>query len=472
MTPKDLSFELEPSDTDGLAVIVRRFQVDELPGTRERFATEPYLRSHLTSSSGWISTRPRWICARLLSISPGQGMTWEKVLEIIQGPMKKLLKELACRDLPVLEFYGTLFRDEECRKAVWKIKSKPAAWIAELRNSVQALAQTLGLWVRGLAEPRDEVHIILRGRHRDSGKLPQPPTDRSDFRVTLHKLGFKRRFELGTGQTEPFGTIVSINFGSSSHVTSGGSVMAEFSSFVLNEREFPQLHLPLRTANGPDISNGSSSARPPIVELHESTTFPLDSDIQVAEAASLQEAALAAAPDNAAAAWAVGQRRSLMFSESVVLLKVTRDPGREYLKLLETCSELQTCREDLEAAGKNCMLRSGAKAFVHPWQYDAAMAAVDMRQGLTPQHVLVSQDLEETVMKVIQRIPCTAKVRVRSRTTVPSGLASEAIRLGIPLGVERTFINIHVPSSLRSSVSAHQVASTTDAHRGRNPRRA
>merc|ERR1711920_995119 len=90
-------------------------------------------------------------------------------------------------------------------------------------------------------------------------------------------------------------------------------------------------------------------------------------------------------------------------------------------------------------------------AFVHPEQYDAARKAAELRGGLIPQHLLVSQDHEANVMNVIRRIPCNFKVSVRRRATVPVGLASEAASSGMKLTVERTFIHVDIPSSLRSS---------------------
>jgi len=128
---------------------------------------------------------------------------------------------------------------------------------------------------------------------------------------------------------------------------------------------------------------------------------------------------------------------------------------------------------DLESAGKSFQLPSGAKAFVHPGQHAAAMKAAELRGGLVSQHVLVSQDHEAAVVKVIQRIPCNSKVRVQRKTTVPSGLASEAASSGMTIKIERTFIRVEVPSSLRSSASGKPcVASTSEAHNCRNPRRA
>lgn len=471
VTLKDISFDLKPSDTDGLAVLVDRLQIDQLPKTRQHFLAEPYLRRHVRNGNGWIDIWPNWIVARLLSICLGPDMDENDALEKINGPIGQELKRLACRDLPVLEFYGTPLKGSENRRPVWKIKSKPAAWIAELRQEIRVLAGRLGFTVQGLIEPENEVHICIRGRYENSGNDPALPATRSDFCMTFHKVGFRRRFEYGTGQSEQFGSMLSVNFGTSAYVTSGGSRHIQFLSDITDNREFPSAS----DANRPIINNvdrlaASMAAQPPILELHESTTFPLESDVEVAEAASLREADRVAAPHNARVCREVAQSR--LSTEPLVLLKVSRDPD-VYHKELGTCAELQKCREDLEAAGKNFQLPSGAKSFVHPWQHDAALKAAELKGGLNEQHVLVSKDHEADVMKVIQRIPCNSKVRVRRRTWVPLGLASEAASSAMKLTVNRTFIHIDVPSSLRSSVSGQAcVASTTEAHNGKNPRRA
>ena len=127
MTLKDISFDLKPSDIDGLADLVDRFQVDQHARTRQRFLEQPYLRQLVTDSHGWIDIWPDWIVARLLTIVLGSCMDENDALAKIHGPIEMELKLLACRELPVLEFHGAPFKGTECGRPVWKIKSKPAA---------------------------------------------------------------------------------------------------------------------------------------------------------------------------------------------------------------------------------------------------------------------------------------------------------------------------------------------------------
>merc|ERR1712224_1089672 len=112
--------------------------------------------------------------------------------------------------------------------------------------------------------------------------------------------------------------------------------------------------------------------------------------------------------------------------------------------------------EDLLSAGKHFELPSGAKAFVRPEQYDAARKEAELRRGLTPQHVLVSQDYEKLVTEVIQCLPCKSKVRVQAKAKVPTGLASEAVYSGLKVKIDRTFIHIEIESSLRPTASGKE----------------
>lgn len=149
----------------------------------------------------------------------------------------------------------------------------------------------------------------------------------------------------------------------------------------------------------------------------------------------------------------------------MVLIKVSRDV-KEYHMKLDNCAELLRYRQDLADAGKNFKLVSGAKCFVRPDQYDAVLKAVSDQslKNLGCRHLLVSQDYEKVVTNVIESITCNSKVHWQSRMDVEISASF--------LKVQRIFIHIDVESSLRSSSGGRPyVASSTEAHRGRNPRR-
>mmetsp|Transcript_15270 Transcript_15270/g.29536 ORF Transcript_15270/g.29536 Transcript_15270/m.29536 type:complete len:306 (-) Transcript_15270:784-1701(-) len=290
----------------------------------------------------------------------------------INGPLQERVKRLTCRDLPKLEFVGILSEGRECGLPVLRTKSKPVVWIAEIRREVGALAANLRFQVQGLVEPEDEVHITIRGRYRNSGGNPGRTSDRSDFFVTFDKLGFRRRYEFGTGMSEPFGALHYVNFGMPDYLTSGGPRHMPFVSNLLDVSEWPSLSTPSTSANparmrrtrrainaGMDVS--SMPAEPPVLELHESTSFPLESDMEVALAASLREADLAALPENAPVIQGVFQHAHA-FSDFVWLLKLKRDP-QEFHSMLDTCDELQKCREDLRAAEKELLSAKWRQGF-------------------------------------------------------------------------------------------------------------
>lgn len=214
----------------------------------------------------------------------------------IKGPIAQRLSCLACWDLPTLEFTATLHKGNECGNPIWKVKSLPSTWVAEIRREVRALAEGLGFEVQGLIEPEDEVHITIRGRWKNSAMCPAPPQDQSNFHMTFHKLGFRRRFELGTGRSESFGGTLAVNFGVSTHVTRGGPSVRDID--IADDVAWPPLSRrdpPIRARAPP----ASVAGQPSILMLAEGTHLPLDDDTEVAVAASLLEADLAAAPHNA-----------------------------------------------------------------------------------------------------------------------------------------------------------------------------
>merc|ERR1712190_399305 len=143
----------------------------------------------------------------------------------------------------------------------------------------------------------------------------------------------------------------------------------------------------------------------------------------------------------------------------VILLKYKRDPA-EFHELLLTCPELQPYRDALKECGIPLELEGGAKVFVSPNKYEGLLNHLHYF-GSQPHgsHVLVDEHLVETVQLVVQRLPRDAKVR--------RGLQEE-----LPLvTTEHTFINVHLPSSLRSEpIDGPRTASTTDAHGLQNPR--
>jgi hypothetical protein len=212
----------------------------------------------------------------------------------------------------------------------------------------------------------------------------------------------------------------------------------------------------------------ASSRVTSLVPLHESTTLPLDSDLEVGIAASLYEAEQAAIRGHV-----ISYAQISASTEPLVLLTVERDP-REFHKKLETCLELKCYRDNLESAGKNFVTQSGGYIFVRPEQYETALEVISL-YGVTmsPHHILVAQEYEKIVLTVIGKLRSNLKVRILTSKTVPVAMASWLTSSGIELHVSRTFLQCKITSSIRSTpISSNVVASTTDAHGGKNPRRA
>lgn len=463
MALKDFSLDLRPSQVDGLVPPMNAFGVVQKPWyTWQHYLEEPHLRHHI--HPGCMNVWPKWICARLLSIALPLGMNEKEATQKVAGHIKSELMGIADRDLPHLVFHGNL---ESRGEEAW-ITSKPAAWIAKVRRDMRERAETLGFCVGALDEPDDQVRIIIRrpykGAHQ-SGISNSYVFGRNDMKITFDKIGLRIRKRFGLGTSDPFGATLCINFGKSGCVTPSGP--SEFKG--LDVDEWPSLTLRTSPNDGNNRIVASDNETPQnrmILELHESTVLPLSSDVEVAQAASLREADLAARSVTASISWRISRNRS----PYVVLLKVSRDPDEHHRKL-GTCPELQQCREQLKNAGKQFQLSEGSYIFVSPDWYDCVLKAVELNEmRLFPQHLIVSQELEKLVRRVIGGLPCNSKTKCRSTSRIPLGLPSEALCTNIT--ISHTFINVDVPSSIDLSASRNgAVASTSEVHNVPNPRR-
>jgi len=87
-------------------------------------------------------------------------------------------------------------------------------------------------------------------------------------------------------------------------------------------------------------------------------------------------------------------------SEKVFLSKLNRIP-RELLKEFAEGASLRPCRDALLAEGFEWRLGSGAMMFVHPWQFNRAMAVLGNTE-LHPDHVVFTQSVEYLVAEVLE----------------------------------------------------------------------
>jgi len=144
----------------------------------------------------------------------------------------------------------------------------------------------------------------------------------------------------------------------------------------------------------------------------------------------------------------------------VYLLEFARSPKQFYTALMDG-PDLQPCRHALELERYSPLLHNGAKIFVHPEQYMDVLNAVKSL-NLKARHVIIAADFEANMNDALRNI-CLG-VCEKSRGTLPPA----------PAVVSRTFIEVHIASSLRSLPNQTVVVSTTDARPrcNGNPRRA
>merc|ERR1712241_733842 len=109
----------------------------------------------------------------------------------------------------------------------------------------------------------------------------------------------------------------------------------------------------------------------------------------------------------------------------------------------------------LQHASLPIELTNVAKMLVHPWQYQPAIDACKLyKQQLHRQHVVADPMLVPYIEQLIQDIPKSEKIYHRGNTTMPLGAASSIAQMGLEAVVEKTFIAIKVPCSLRSTTES------------------
>lgn len=147
----------------------------------------------------------------------------------------------------------------------------------------------------------------------------------------------------------------------------------------------------------------------------------------------------------------------------VVLLKFSRRP-RSFTEALLQAPELADCIEALQSHGFCAELQCGAKIFVRPEHYSATLEAIRLGGWkLFPNHVVTEVYLEQVVLGIVEKLPWRASVHPRGSHVVPLGFATSAAEHEGNIQVARTFVQVRLPTSLRSeSHSGPRTASTTD----------
>mmetsp|Transcript_29 Transcript_29/g.70 ORF Transcript_29/g.70 Transcript_29/m.70 type:complete len:894 (-) Transcript_29:155-2836(-) len=143
--------------------------------------------------------------------------------------------------------------------------------------------------------------------------------------------------------------------------------------------------------------------------------------------------------------------------------------------------ELAECRDALQGAGLRVELHCGAHIFVRPEYYKVLMGKLES-YDLKPRHVVVAPEFEENLTAAIRSLPSKEQTRPKgdrvelrihtggaasSGNPNPQAFPESSVNVEGIYEVQRTFIQISVPSSLYSGPSsAMKTASTGDA----NPR--
>jgi len=175
-------------------------------------------------------------------------------------------------------------------------------------------------------------------------------------------------------------------------------------------------------------------------------------DLETALEASVQEADARAAAVNGPLSNAI--LRSRLVPDLVVLLEVDRTLNTLRHALLAG-DELANVRDALVSHGHPIELPSGAKIFVRPEQYNSVVTSIEP-MDLKPRHIVVSQEYDTLVNRVIGAVKRTTVKRRRIATTRPSFCTWRSVQVNVE--VRRTFIHLEIPSSLPSGPSSTHAA--------------
>jgi hypothetical protein len=146
----------------------------------------------------------------------------------------------------------------------------------------------------------------------------------------------------------------------------------------------------------------------------------------------------------------------------VLIINFTRHP-EAFEDKLRRSELLREVREALEREGAGWRMPHGTKLFVYPAELRAVMSAtVGLRIGAS--HVIVSESLAPILLAEVNALPRRHNVEVKDVRVLAYMSGGEAEGTII---VRNTFLQ-----SPMQVLYPHQVVnSTTEAHRGRNPRR-
>lgn len=184
--------------------------------------------------------------------------------------------------------------------------------------------------------------------------------------------------------------------------------------------------------------------------------------------------------------WRSSQKEDQSTEEQIFLLKYNRAPEVFRTALLEGL-ELKQCRDALQELGFNCVLKSLAEIFVHPWQYEEVVSTLrNEKVELKNVNVIVSASLEHLVQAALEKIPSRQGVRLKNRSHMSSA-GSTSTQYGGRADAVETWLHevgedevlecisrVPLRIGLKKRRPKSVTQSTTEAHAGQpglNPRR-
>jgi hypothetical protein len=247
-------------------------------------------------------------------------------------------------------------------------------------------------------------------------------------------------------QSLSVGKLTSLAKSVSAQTAIGRLEKSELVEAIMASKRFEEEHADLATAC---TASASASGGTSIIAGMNKVARELETALE----ASMQEADERAAAVNGPLSSAILHSR--LVPDAVILLEVDRTLSTLRDALLAG-DELANVRNALESHGHAVELPCGTKIFVRPEQYISVVTAVkDM--DLKPRHIVVSQELDNLVNKVIGTVKRTTVKRRRITMTRPSFCTWRSVQVNVE--VKRTFIHLDIPSSLQSGPSSKHAAS-------------
>jgi hypothetical protein len=139
------------------------------------------------------------------------------------------LRQLTNQPQPCLKFSGSLQTGTEASKTIWKISAVASRTVRTMPERMRESCEAVGFHVLSNHEPEAVLHLVVRGRWKNSGIDPPSPTTSCPMSITFDKVGFTRRDVPVEDQKyfrEACGETLCMNFGTN-HIYDRPSIRIE-----------------------------------------------------------------------------------------------------------------------------------------------------------------------------------------------------------------------------------------------------